>query len=207
VVPVNHIEAHVMTPRMIPSLQNKADFPYVSVLVTGGHTEIVLTRGVGLHTVMGFSIDIAIGSFLDTVAAEIQQRTDIFDDKKQISDFIIDYNKENAHDTIPDGYFNDILKLPATGKFLERLARYGDPREFEMPIPQKLDSTANMSFSGLQSFAKFRFYEKPKGDFKAIYDRDRLPLTFAQILNISSSAQFAAFCQVQRKLQNVIAYL
>jgi len=72
-----------------------------------------------------------------------------------------------------------VLKLPPTGKFLEKLARYGDPREFEMPIPQKLDSTANMSFSGLQSFAKFKFYEKPKGEFKAIYDRTRLPLTFA----------------------------
>ena len=71
-MPVNHIEAHVMTPRMIPSLWRKADFPYISVLVTGAHTEIVLTRGVGLHTVMGFSIDIGIGSFLDTVAEEIK---------------------------------------------------------------------------------------------------------------------------------------
>jgi tRNA A37 threonylcarbamoyltransferase TsaD len=57
---------------MIPSLWQKADFPYISVLVTGAHTEIVLTRGVGLHTVMGFSIDIGIGSFLDTVAEEIK---------------------------------------------------------------------------------------------------------------------------------------
>ena len=168
-----------MTPRMIPSLQEKCDFPYVSVLVTGAYTEIVLTRGVGLHTVMGFTIDIGIGTFLDSVAEEIIQRTDIFEDKKQISDFTIDYNKRNPRDAIPSGYFDDILKLPATGKFLERLARYGDPREFEMPIPQKLDSTANMSFAGLQTFAKFKFYEKPKGDFKAIYDRARQPLTFA----------------------------
>jgi len=65
---VNHIEAHVMTPRMLSELQDKADFPYLAVLVTGAHTEIVLTRGVGLHTVMGFSIDIGIGTFLDSVA-------------------------------------------------------------------------------------------------------------------------------------------
>ena len=57
-----------MTPRMLPELQDKADFPYLAVLVTGAHTEIVLTRGVGLHTVMGFSIDIGIGTFLDSVA-------------------------------------------------------------------------------------------------------------------------------------------
>ena len=50
------------------------------MLATGGHTEIVLTRGVGLHTVMGFTIDIGIGTFLDSVAVEIQHRSDIFDD-------------------------------------------------------------------------------------------------------------------------------
>lgn len=177
-----------MTPRMIPTQWEQSDFPYVSVLVTGAHTEIVLTRGVGLHTVMGFSVDIGIGTFLDSVAEEIAQRTDIFDDKKQIADFISDYNNKNPKDIIHKEYFDDVLKLPHTGKFLERLARYGDPREFEMPIPQKLDSTANMSFSGLQSFAKFKFYEKPKGDFKAIYDRTRKPLYFSQILNISASA-------------------
>lgn len=57
------------------------------------------------------------------------------EDKKQISDFIIDYNKKNPRDVISNEYFDDIIKLPATGKLLEKLARYGDPREFEMPIP------------------------------------------------------------------------
>ena len=59
---------------------------------------------------MGFTIDIGIGTFLDSVAEEISQRTDIFEDKKQISDFIIDYNKKNSRDAIPNGYFDDILK-------------------------------------------------------------------------------------------------
>jgi N6-L-threonylcarbamoyladenine synthase len=81
VVPVNHIEAHVMTPRMLPQLQSQADFPYLAVLATGAHTEIVLTRGVGLHTIMGFSIDIGIGTFLDQIANEIGQRKDILGDK------------------------------------------------------------------------------------------------------------------------------
>jgi tRNA A37 threonylcarbamoyltransferase TsaD len=49
----------------------------VSVLVTGGHTEIVLTRGVGLHTVMGFTVDISMGLLLDTLAFEAGRRDDI----------------------------------------------------------------------------------------------------------------------------------
>ena len=36
--------------------------------MTGGHTEFVLSRGVGLHTIMGFSIDIPVGNYLDRIA-------------------------------------------------------------------------------------------------------------------------------------------
>ena len=61
---MNHIEAHVMTPRMF-NHNSEVDFPYLSVLATGGHTEIILTRGVGLHTIMGMTVDLSIGSYLD----------------------------------------------------------------------------------------------------------------------------------------------
>lgn len=40
-------------------------FPFVSLLVTGKHTEIILTRGVGLHTILGMTIDSAVGEGLD----------------------------------------------------------------------------------------------------------------------------------------------
>jgi len=63
VIPVNHLEAHVMTGRMVDP--ENTDFPYLSVLATGGHTELVLTRGVGLHTIMGMTVDIAVGTFID----------------------------------------------------------------------------------------------------------------------------------------------
>ena len=52
-------------------LEKKAGFPFLAILVTGGHTELVLTRGVGLHTIMSFTIDIAIGNYLDRVAKMI----------------------------------------------------------------------------------------------------------------------------------------
>lgn len=50
-----------------------------------------------------------------------------------------EYNKKNPRDKIPQDYFKDILKMPKNGKFVEKLARFGDPREFSMPIPSKLD--------------------------------------------------------------------
>lgn len=65
-----------MTPRMVAKNQARADFPYLTLLVTGGHTEIVLTRGVGLHTIMGISVDISLGVFLDNVTRDILLRKD-----------------------------------------------------------------------------------------------------------------------------------
>lgn len=80
VIPVNHIEAHVMTPRMVEGNHGKSEFPFLSVLATGGHTEIVLTRGPGLHTIMGFTIDIPVGVYIDTIAKEVRSRADILED-------------------------------------------------------------------------------------------------------------------------------
>lgn len=40
-------------------------FPFISLLATGKHTEIVLNRGIGLHTVLGMTIDVAIGTCID----------------------------------------------------------------------------------------------------------------------------------------------
>lgn len=78
------MEAHVLTPRMVKDNQAKADFPYVSVIATGGHTQINLTRGVGLHTILGFSYDIGVGTFFDASMKFIDQRKDILEDTDQI---------------------------------------------------------------------------------------------------------------------------
>ena len=74
VIPVNHLEAHIMTARMVEDVDKHMDFPFLSVLTTGAHTEIVLTRGIGLHTVFGFTLDIAVGTYLDRVAKEVMFR-------------------------------------------------------------------------------------------------------------------------------------
>ncbi len=37
----------------------------MTLLATGKHTEIVLNRGVGLHTILGMTIDVAMGHCLD----------------------------------------------------------------------------------------------------------------------------------------------
>lgn len=79
VIPVNHLEAHAFTVRMeqanelADASEIEAEFPFLSVIVTGKHTEIVLTRGVGLHTILGFTVDLACGTSIDRFAMLLKE--------------------------------------------------------------------------------------------------------------------------------------
>ena len=63
-VPVNHLEAHALTARLTDGL----DFPYLLLLVSGGHTQIVLVEGVGRYTRWASTIDDALGEAFDKTA-------------------------------------------------------------------------------------------------------------------------------------------
>ena len=64
---VNHLEAHALTARL-PMLGLAAEFPYLLLLVSGGHCQCVAVRGVGHHLRLGGTIDDAAGEAFDKVA-------------------------------------------------------------------------------------------------------------------------------------------
>lgn len=61
---VNHIEAHLLA----PMLENEVQFPFVALVVSGGHTHLYHVRGVGDYTTLGQTIDDAAGEAYDKVA-------------------------------------------------------------------------------------------------------------------------------------------
>jgi N6-L-threonylcarbamoyladenine synthase len=61
---VNHLEAHALTAR----LTNNIKFPYLLLLVSGGHCQILLAQGVGKYQKLGSTIDDALGEAFDKVA-------------------------------------------------------------------------------------------------------------------------------------------
>ena len=63
-VAVNHLEAHALTARLTDGL----GFPYLLLLVSGGHSQFVLVRGVGDYQRWGTTIDDALGEAFDKVA-------------------------------------------------------------------------------------------------------------------------------------------
>ncbi|HSI39452.1 MAG TPA: tRNA (adenosine(37)-N6)-threonylcarbamoyltransferase complex transferase subunit TsaD [Xanthobacteraceae bacterium] len=63
-IAVNHLEAHALTARLTDNI----DFPYLLLLVSGGHTQFVAVTGVGRYTKIGGTLDDAIGEAFDKTA-------------------------------------------------------------------------------------------------------------------------------------------
>jgi N6-L-threonylcarbamoyladenine synthase len=64
-LPINHMEGHLLS----PLLEDRAPaFPFVSLLVSGGHTLLVDVKGVGAYELLGESIDDAVGEAFDKTA-------------------------------------------------------------------------------------------------------------------------------------------
>jgi len=63
-VGVNHLAGHALTPRLTEGLA----FPYLMLLVSGGHCQFLLVRGVGKYTRLGGTIDDAPGEAFDKTA-------------------------------------------------------------------------------------------------------------------------------------------
>jgi len=72
VIPVNHMEGHVVTAAVSETDKiytfNDLEFPILALLVSGGHTELVLTKSYGAYEKIGQTRDDATGEAFDKVA-------------------------------------------------------------------------------------------------------------------------------------------
>lgn len=88
-VGVHHMQAHALTPRLMEAMDSAAAassstaedaptslvaFPYLSFLVSGGHTMLVHSRALNDHRVLASAANIAVGDLLDKCARAILPR-------------------------------------------------------------------------------------------------------------------------------------
>ncbi len=66
---INHLEAHALTVRL-PGLMpgTPPDFPYLLLLLSGGHCQCVLVEGLGHYRRLGSTLDDAVGEAFDKAA-------------------------------------------------------------------------------------------------------------------------------------------
>lgn len=91
-VGVHHMQAHALTPRLenalglkvraeidndhdlsenIQRIHVQPEFPFTSVLASGGHTLLIHSSALTNHTIMGGTVDIAVGECLDKIARTV----------------------------------------------------------------------------------------------------------------------------------------
>ncbi len=63
-IAVNHLEGHALTARLTDGVA----FPYLLLLVSGGHTQLLAVTGVGAYVRLGTTVDDALGEAFDKVA-------------------------------------------------------------------------------------------------------------------------------------------
>ena len=64
-LPVHHLEGHLLSPMLSA---DPPAFPFVALLVSGGHTQLMRVRGVGDYALLGESVDDAAGEAFDKTA-------------------------------------------------------------------------------------------------------------------------------------------
>ncbi len=71
---VNHVEAHLYAAMMSSKCQKelKTYFPALGLVLSGGHTSLVIIQDVGSYTLLGQTVDDAIGEAFDKVAKMMQ---------------------------------------------------------------------------------------------------------------------------------------
>ncbi|XP_078051136.1 threonyl-carbamoyl synthesis 4 isoform X2 [Augochlora pura] len=69
-IPIHHMEAHALTARMI----HKVDFPYLVLLVSGGHCLLAIVEGVSKFYLLGTTLNNAPGEVFDKIARRLKLR-------------------------------------------------------------------------------------------------------------------------------------
>jgi N6-L-threonylcarbamoyladenine synthase len=161
-VPINHLEGHALSVRMT----DDAPFPYLLLLISGGHTQLLHVDGVGRYARIGTTIDDAAGEAFDKTAkllglgqpggprvesAAVGGRPDRFDfpaplEKREGCDFSLAGLKTAvrlAAEALPSPTGQDVADLAASFQFAlashlaSRTARAMDAVEADMgPHPR-----------------------------------------------------------------------
>ena len=64
-IAIHHLEGHLLSPRLATP---KPEFPFVALLVSGGHTQLMRVNGVGDYELLGETLDDAAGEAFDKTA-------------------------------------------------------------------------------------------------------------------------------------------
>lgn len=128
-IPIHHMEAHALVARMYHNIS----FPFLTLLISGGHSLLALVKDVDDFLLLGHTLDNAPGEIMDKAARRMKLRN------------MPEYSKL------------------AGGQAIEMAAKNStNPYLFKFPLPLARNRDCNFSFSGLKDALVHRLLEKEK---------------------------------------------
>ena len=174
VIPIHHMEAHAL----MATIPNQTlDFPFLTLLISGGHCLLAIARDINKFEVLGQTIDIAPGDMMDKIARRMRLK-----------------NLGPPYDRI------------CGGAALELCAKSGDPFKYftnpdRYPLYTSRFRSCQLSFTGFQQmvFSLVRRMEK-----ELDIEPDRV---VPEAHNICASIQFAVTFMLIKRLQRAVTYI
>ena len=151
-IAVNHLEAHALMVRQARDVP----FPYLLLLASGGHCQLLLVKGVGSYKTLGGTIDDAAGECFDKCAKMLG------------------------------------LGYPG-GPLIEKAAKAGNPKAFDLPRPMLGRKGCDFSFSGLKTAVRTQISE--------------LQLTPQTVNDMAASLQAAISASIADRVRHAFAML
>jgi N6-L-threonylcarbamoyladenine synthase len=151
VIPINHMEGHILTAAFIKDEDKKFSlsdvrFPLLSLLVSGGHTELVLAESFGSYKKIGQTRDDAVGEAFDKVARMLG----------------LPY---------PGG--------PAVSKLAKEFREAKQENPFTLPRPMLHSGDFDFSFSGIKTAMLYTIRDLTDGNKREITEEEKPALACA----------------------------
>tara|TARA_A100001015_G_scaffold148304_1_gene164510 strand:- start:759 stop:1826 length:1068 start_codon:yes stop_codon:yes gene_type:complete len=162
-IAVNHLEGHALSPK----LDSNLEFPYLLLLISGGHTQYLSVEGLGKYKRLGTTIDDALGEAFDKTAKLLG------------------------------------IEFPG-GPKIEKFAKKGDPKKFNLPKPIINKGGCNLSFAGLKT-SVLRITQNLKNNQEKYDLAASFQKTIEEILYIKTEVAFKQYLKLSKKRDFVIA--
>ncbi|OTB06437.1 hypothetical protein M426DRAFT_318851 [Hypoxylon sp. CI-4A] len=176
---VNHMQAHALTPRLVSALEagkregpqegDQRDdqrptenpeptptFPFLSLLVSGGHSLLVLSRSLNNHAILAEAQNIAIGDMLDKCAREIVPPSEIAAGENVM------YGPLLERFAFPDSEYDYEYKPPATRA--DEIQIYNSGHGWVLTPPLSGTTAMSYEFAGLNGQVLKVLLEHPTMD-------------------------------------------
>ena len=148
IIPVNHIEAHILI-NFIHTVSQKF-FPAICLIVSGGHTQIILMNGIGKYKIIGETRDDAAGECFDKTARiiglkypggpAIAQQAELFKKRKRKNKFNINLPRPMINQKNYDFSFSG-LKTAVFYDFKNRSIKTRKSKKYIQEISSEIEQS------------------------------------------------------------------